>query len=84
MIADHILITQLGSRVESFFSEMAILWGLLRYTAKGQKFWPYGFFKAARPKRPINFRNQVWPKMLSIVLFSENAKIAKKIQKLPG
>ena len=47
-------------------------------------FCPLGLFKAARPKRPINFRNQVWPKMLSIVQFSENAKIAKKIQKLPG
>ena len=35
-----------------FFSEMAILWGFLRYTTKGQKFWPYGLFKAARPKRP--------------------------------
>ena len=52
---DILLLNELSNRVESFFSEMAILWGLLRYTTKGQKFWPYGLFKAARPKRPKKF-----------------------------
>ena len=38
-------------RVAPFFSDMAILWGLLRYTTKGRKFSPLGLFKAARPKK---------------------------------
>ena len=38
-------------RVASFFSDLAILWALLRYTTKGRKFWPLGLFKAARPKK---------------------------------
>ena len=67
------------TRMESFFSEMAILWGLLRYTTKGQKFWPYGLFKAARPKRPE--KNQVWLRMLRIVQFSEKCKNSQNFSK---
>ena len=69
------------TRVAPFFSEMAILWGFLRYTTKGQKFWPYGLFKAARSKRKKKFKNQVWLKMLRIVQFSEKCKNSKNFSK---
>ena len=56
------------TRMESFFSEMAILWGLLRYTTKGQK-------------GQKNFKNQVWLKMLRIVQISEKYKNSQEISK---
>ena len=42
------------TRMESFFSEMAILWGLLRYTTKDQKFWPYGLLKILKSSMAQN------------------------------
>ena len=38
-------------RVEWFFFYLTIWWKMLRYTAKGQSFWPLGLFKATRPKK---------------------------------
>ena len=70
------------TRMESFFSEMAILWGLLRYTTKGQKFWPYGLFKAARPKRPK--KTKYGSECLELFNSARNAKIAKIFQKVPS
>ena len=71
----------LTNRVAPFFSEMAILWGLLRYTTKGQKFWSYGLFKAARPKRKKILKIKYGSKCLELFNSARNAKIAKQIQK---
>ena len=40
--------------------------------------WP---FQGCKAKKEKDFKNQVWLKMLRIVKISENAKIAKQIQK---
>ena len=67
-----------------FFSEMAILWGFLRYTTKCQKFWLYGLFKAARPKRKKILKIKYGSKCLELFNSARNAKIAKNFQKVPG
>ena len=57
---------------------------MLRYTAKGQSFWPLGLFKATRPKKAkLGKKKKYGSKCLELSNSARNAKIAKNCQKVP-